>query len=103
MAYFKTKDYPTNFRNTVTANTPKIIRLLFKLYNQRLDVIAQRTPTAADLRERKRSIDHTMRYLMNPFSIVAPHNNFVIHLSDVCYGNGAQITRGHFAIGEFNW
>lgn len=87
--------YLSNARNTVTANCPKLIKELFKLYLSRVPIVLQNVG---------QTIDHTIRFLSNERSRVHAYAPFLVYLRQVAYPNrNVNIERGHFNIRKDNW
>lgn len=77
-------------RNTVTANCPKLIKQLFKLYLTRVPTVLQNVG---------QTIDHTIRFLSNERSRVHAYAPFLVYLRQVAYPNqNVNIVRGFFDI-----
>lgn len=91
---YQRRQYLSNFGNSVTANWPKFIKQLFKLYLRYF-------PTT--LENVGRSIEHTIRFLAKQRSRVNAYVPFIEFLRQVAYPHqDINIMRGFFDIDE-NW
>lgn len=80
---YEQASYLTCFHNVLTENAQSYVRRLFRLYFLRLNAQANGVVTAAEKRQQTIYIDHTLRFLFNPRSIVQSHDGLLTILDDI--------------------